>query len=124
MCLAERAWGDVDTTTIQNCWHKVHILLLNHVTAADTIWSEPTVPILSLVHTVTINDLGSENNDLQAGIQEAEHLFECALDDLESTGALQHSNQMDLSEILNPTGEAHNLFKATDEEIFDAVMDT
>ncbi|KAI6100482.1 hypothetical protein EDD16DRAFT_1481329, partial [Pisolithus croceorrhizus] len=42
---------------------------------------------------------------------------------LEATGALQRTNHMNLAEILNPAAETHNIFEATDEDIFEAVMD-
>lgn len=45
-----------------------------------------------------------------------------AMDDLEATGALQHSNRMDIAELLNPAVETHNVFEATDEDIFETVM--
>ncbi|KAG6377548.1 hypothetical protein JVT61DRAFT_15363 [Boletus reticuloceps] len=54
---------------------------------------------------------------------QAETLVEAALDNLESTGALQHSNRMTISELLNLAIEAHNIFDATDEDIYEAVMD-
>jgi hypothetical protein len=48
-----------------------------------------------------------------------------ALDDLDRTGALQHSNRMDTAaELLNPAVESHSLFDTTDEDIFNSVMDT
>ena len=45
------------------------------------------------------------------------------LDELENTGALQCSNQMDISKLLNPTHEAHGMDTVTDKDIFDAVME-
>ena len=46
-----------------------------------------------------------------------------ALGDLVATGALQKSNRMDLEELLNSATERHNVFDATDEDIFHSVMD-
>ena len=54
---------------------------------------------------------------------QAENALRDALDDLEATGALQRSNRMNLTELLNPAVEAHNMFEATDEDIYQAVMD-
>ena len=45
------------------------------------------------------------------------------LDELERTGVLQHSNHMGISELLNPLDEAFAVTKATDKDIFDAVME-
>ena len=113
MRLAEDAWNEVDTMTIRNCWHKANIL-------PDTDSSSPSssicpsLPISSLIHTTeTLNDPCSQ----------AEKRITEALDELEATGALQRSNRMDLAELLNPAVEAHDLFEATDEDIFQAVMD-
>jgi hypothetical protein len=53
---------------------------------------------------------------------ESESILESALDDLEAIGILQPSNWMSISELLNPDTETHNIFKATDEDIFQSVM--
>jgi hypothetical protein len=53
----------------------------------------------------------------------AVRLVKTALDDLEVTGALQRSNRMDIAELLNPAVESHNLFDATDEDIFNSVIE-
>ena len=50
-------------------------------------------------------------------------LVESVLDQLGSTGVLQRSNQMNTTELLNPAVEAHNMFDATDQDIFDVVME-
>ena len=42
---------------------------------------------------------------------------------LRNTGTLQHSNRMDISELLNPANEAHGKDTVTDKDIFDAVME-
>ncbi|KAG1756584.1 uncharacterized protein EDB91DRAFT_1261356 [Suillus paluster] len=53
----------------------------------------------------------------------AKTLVKNALDDLEATGALQSSNQMDIAGLLNLAVETTNIFNATDEDIFESVMD-
>ena len=47
------------------------------------------------------------------------------LDKLESIGALQRSNRMELEEFLDPPDEAHafDIGTVTDQDIFDAVME-
>ncbi|KAG6372629.1 hypothetical protein JVT61DRAFT_7378 [Boletus reticuloceps] len=39
-------------------------------------------------------------------IVQAENLLQAALNDLESRGVLQHSNRMNISELLNPVAES------------------
>ena len=56
-------------------------------------------------------------------ILRAEKDLERALDALESTGILQCSNRMDLSELLNPACETHDMFDATDQDICDAILE-
>ena len=46
-----------------------------------------------------------------------------AHDDLESTGALQRSNRMAVTAFLNPAAEARHIIDATDEEIYEVVME-
>jgi hypothetical protein len=53
----------------------------------------------------------------------AENQVVALLDELENIGALQPSNRMELEEVLNPPGEAHGIEEATDEDIFNAVME-
>ena len=53
----------------------------------------------------------------------AEKLVVDALDDLESTGALQAMNRMSIEALLNPEGERETMDEATDEEIYHAVID-
>jgi hypothetical protein len=107
MHLAQWAWQEVDTTTIQHCWQKANIL--PEMTDA-TLLIQPTLPIASLIHP-------------QDPIAVAEDKVITALDELESTGALQHSNQIDISDLLNPADEAHFLSLTTDEDIFNAVVE-
>lgn len=52
----------------------------------------------------------------------AENQVVALLDELENIGALQRSNRMELEEILNPPGE-DGIEEATDEDIFNAVME-
>ncbi|KAH9158758.1 hypothetical protein EDB89DRAFT_1917457 [Lactarius sanguifluus] len=70
-----------------------------------------SLPIASLVH---------PQEDLVAV---AEAQLVTALDELESTSALQRSNRMSISEFLNPPDEAYLVSKTTNEDIFDAVME-
>jgi len=53
----------------------------------------------------------------------AERLLRGALNDLESTGVLQHSNRMDIAGLLNPAAEMSDIFEATDEDIYQSVME-
>jgi DDE superfamily endonuclease len=117
MRLAQDAWNNVDTTTIRNCWKKANILP-NTLSSTQTTPAQPTLPISSLIHpTDAVND-----SDTGPTVH-AETLVERALDDLEATGVLHRSNRMNITELLNPAVETHNLFNATDEDIFDSVMD-
>ena len=76
MHLAQQAWQEVNTTTIQHCWQKANIL---PEMTDTTLLTQPTLPITSLIH-------------LQDPIAAAEDEVITALDELESTGALQCSN--------------------------------
>ncbi|KIK74703.1 hypothetical protein PAXRUDRAFT_19614 [Paxillus rubicundulus Ve08.2h10] len=84
----------------------------------DPIPIQPTLPISSLIH-ATQSELKT-SNDL---IRQAEDAIESAFNNLEKTGLLQHMNQMDINELLNPAIEAHQVFEATDEDIYEVVMD-
>ena len=105
--MADTAWCEVDTTTIRNCWCKASILPSVKVPAPN-----PTIPISSL-----LNDTHAQDP-----IVNAEKAVQRALDSLESKGVLHHSNRMDIEALLNPASEI--LDEATDEEIFQAVVDT
>ncbi|KAH9003613.1 hypothetical protein EDB86DRAFT_2798786 [Lactarius hatsudake] len=108
MRLAQSAWLEVDTSTIRNCWKKANIL---PETTHATPLPQPSLPIASLVH-------------LQEDpVTVAEARLAAALDELESTGALQRSNRMSISELVNPPDEAYLVSKTTNEDIFDAVME-
>ncbi|KAI6100054.1 hypothetical protein EDD16DRAFT_1483007 [Pisolithus croceorrhizus] len=110
MRLASSAWNEVDTTSIRNCWQKAGIL---PTTSSPLSPVNPSLPILSLIH--------ASKTHTDPTLQ-AEALVGSALDDLEATRALQRSNCMNLAEILNPAAEMHNIFEATDKDIFEAVM--
>ncbi|KAF9228943.1 hypothetical protein BS17DRAFT_805636 [Gyrodon lividus] len=116
MRLAGTAWNEVDLMTIRNCWHKANILPNTNSSTSPSL-IQPSIPISSLIHTA---DSCSSNNP---GVVQAENAVHDALDDLQATGALQCSNQMDVAELLNPTAETYNIFDATDDNIYQAVMD-
>ena len=108
MRLANHAWLEVDATTIQHCWDKSGIL---PDTQHTTSLIQPTLPISSLLH--------HQEDPISVAKNQVINL----LDELENTGALQHSNWMGLLELLNPANEAHGMDKVTDKDIFDAVME-
>jgi len=113
MRMADRAWSEVDTTTIRNCWRKAGIL--PDLTSTSSHTSQPSIPISSLVH----------NTSPQADpIVEAERQVQIALDDLVATGALQAKNRMDINTLLNPDDESHISTETSDKEIYHAVMDS
>ena len=109
MWLTEAAWQEVDTMTIWNCWAKAGILLSFSSTTATDL----SIPISLLIH----------NADPQTDpVLHAEHQLQAALDDLESTGCLQHANRMDIEGLLNPIDESTIIGDTTDIEIYQAVM--
>ena len=59
----------------------------------------------------------------QDPISAIEDQLTAALDELESTGVSQHSNQMSILDLLNPVDEVHSLVTTTDEDIFNTVME-
>ena len=107
MRMADAAWRDVDTTTIRNCWRKSGILPEVDSTSSRT---PPTIPITSLLQTNPV--------------AHAEKLVEAALNDLVSTGALQTANRMDIESLLNPASESNTSTETSDEEIYQAVIDS
>ena len=115
MKLAQAAWDEVDTTTVRNCWRKAKILPKSD--SSQSAVAKPSLPISSLVH---MNDTANSDNPVA---HHAETILQTALDDLQSTGALQRSNRMNIAELLNPATETTNVFDATDEDIFQSVMD-
>ena len=50
-------------------------------------------------------------------------LVTTALDELEASGALQHSNWMDIAELLNLAIKTNNVFSATDKDIYNCMME-
>lgn len=77
----------------------------------------PNLPVSSLIHTTT----GTQaDNNL---VSETEGLVNEILDDLESMGVLKHLNHMDISELLNLITESSHIFDATDQNIYQVVMD-
>jgi hypothetical protein len=56
--------------------------------------------------------------------KDVEKQVEAALDELVSMGVLQASNRMDIDTLLNPVDESRVMDETTDEEIYQAIMDT
>ena len=110
MGLAHRAWLEVDTTTIRNCWHKANILP-EIEQAAPLSPCQPSLPISALIH------------HQEDPIVAVEKQLNATLDELERTGVLQHSNRMGISELLNPQDETFAVIKVADKDIFEAVME-
>jgi len=111
MCLADLAWCDVNTTTIQNCWCKAGIL--PEIDSSLSSVNQPSIPVSSLLH-----NLSSQLDP----IAHAERQVKAVLDDLVATGALQKKNQMDIESLLNPDGESHVLTETSDVKIYQAVI--
>ena len=93
MRIAESAWRDVDTTTIQNCWHKAGILPEMPTSSSHAI--QPSIPISYLLH-----DVNSESQ--MDPLAHTEKQVENVLDDLQSRGVLHQDNRMDIESLLNP----------------------
>ena len=108
MHFANVAWCEVDVTTIQNCWRKAGILPEIKGEAVN-----PTIPISSLIH----------ETSHMVPIVHAENQLQTALNDLERTSSLQRQNIMDIETLLNPPDESVIIDDATDDEIYQAVMD-
>ncbi|KAF8991656.1 hypothetical protein BDQ17DRAFT_1432922 [Cyathus striatus] len=111
--MADEAWHDVDVTTIWNCWTKSGILPVMDSTPSSI--SQPSVPISSLIH---------HSSHQIDPVLHSESLVEDALDQLEATGALQKCNWMTIDSLLNLEGESHVSTETSDNEIFQAVMDS
>ena len=112
MRMANIAWNEVNSTTIRNCWCKAGILPeMTNASSSSSVATraQPSIPISSL--------LTSDS------IQVAEKQVEAALDDLIDRGALQTCNRMDIRNLLNPAGESQVMEGASDEEIFQSVID-
>ncbi|KAI6013681.1 hypothetical protein BKA83DRAFT_4062974 [Pisolithus microcarpus] len=114
MRLVDEAWREMDTSTIWNCWRKAGILP-DYQSNIPPI--QPSLPISSLIHSISDSPCHDDP------VLQAEKLVQSALDDLESSGVLQHTNRMNITELLNPAAESHNIFDATDMDIYNAVMD-
>jgi hypothetical protein len=109
MRLAHQAWLEVDTTTIRNCWCKANIL--PEMGQSAQLMDQPSLPISALIH------------HQEDPIVAIEKQLASTLDELEQAGVLQRSNRIDISELLNPPDEAFAVSKATDMDIFEAVME-
>ena len=109
MRMANAAWNEVTTTTIRNCWCKAGILPEINSSFSSSTRAQLSIPIPSLL----TSDLADE----------AEKQVEAALDDLITRGALQPDNRMDIENLLNPAGETSIFTEASDEDIFQSVMD-
>ena len=81
MHLAGPAWNEVDTTMIQNCWHKAGILPSS--ACLPTITSLISVPVSMLVNTPT---------HVLDSIPQAEEGVKSTLEELQSLSILQQSN--------------------------------
>lgn len=111
MQLADTAWQEVDTTTIQNCWQKAGIL--PDIANAPPV--NPSVSISALLHN-PLAQLGP--------IAQAEKQVEDALDGLVQMRALQAANRMDIEWLLNLVGKSHVMTEVSDKEIYQTIMDT
>lgn len=112
MRMAESAWRDVDTTTIQNCWHKSGILL--EIPASSPV-IQPSIPISSLLHAISKSHMDP--------LAQAKKQVENALDDLQTKGVLHQDHRLDIESLLNPQNKAHITAEASDKDIYQAVMD-
>lgn len=112
MRLADAAWDEVDVTTIRHCWIKAGILPTTELDNSP-IW--PRILILSLINDTSVSP---------DPIQQAEIQVEKALDVLVSTGALQSTNRMNLEALLNSDLEQTRITIVSDEEIYEAVMES
>jgi hypothetical protein len=90
-------------------WRKANILL--EMGQSAQLMDQPSLPISTLIH------------HQEDPIVAIEKQLTSTLDELEQAGVLQCSNQMDISELLNPPDEAFAVSKATDMDIFEAVME-
>jgi hypothetical protein len=110
MRLADVAWCEVDTTTIQNCWRKAGILPKALYEPEAT--SAPSVPVSSLL-----------NSDPLEGVACAKKDISNLLNQLEELSILQKRNWMDLEELLNPASEQQLVDKISEDEIFQSIQD-
>lgn len=112
MRMAERAWREVDTTTIRNCWKKAGIL---PTWTPLNSQSPPSVPVSTLLNTTQLSDDTVESNP--------EKEIEAGLNALEARGVLQRTNRMSLDLLLNPEDENIVLEGGSDEDICQFVME-
>ena len=107
MQLAEVAWDDISSETIQNCWLKAGILPKN----LSTTLPDPFVPISSLLNPTDVNPVASAEKEVLESLAQ-----------LESTGVLKRANRMDLGQLMNPQMENELIDDVfySDVEIFEA----
>lgn len=108
--MAESAWHNVDLTSVQNYWQKAGILPKNPASSSPAI--TPSIPISSLLSDSQVDPLAH-----------AEKQVEYVLDDLQTRGVLHRDSRLDIESLLNPQNEAHITAEASDEDIYQAVMD-
>ena len=110
MRLANAAWDEVDTKTIQHCWRKSGILPDMDTSTNDAVPS-------SHINAPSPTPIASDP------IVNAEKEVENVLDELTDKGALHNRNRMTIEDLLNPEEEGlAAIMESTEEEIFDAVM--
>ncbi|KAF9007659.1 hypothetical protein BDQ17DRAFT_1539999 [Cyathus striatus] len=110
MRLADLAWHEVDASTIHNCWHKSGILP-DILPASACI---PSVPVTSLLHTESCNDIVMVEAELESTLTE-----------LESQGVLSKNNHMGIQELLNPQYEdgVGEGLSANEEYVLEEIVD-
>src|SRR5882762_786157 len=82
----------------------------------DSILSQPSIPITSLLQDPSESQIDP--------VAHAEEQVEAVLNDLVATGALQAKNRMDIKSLLNPVSESHILTETSDQEIYQAVIES
>ncbi|THU89163.1 DDE-domain-containing protein [Dendrothele bispora CBS 962.96] len=105
MRLADAAWKEVDTSTIQHCWKKTGIL-------PDSVF----VPDVSQNIALPISSLIDSGSSSQDPILRAEQQVTAALNELQETGILQRSNRLGLEDLLNPVEEDKHMSDETSEK--------
>ena len=115
MHMTDKAWCNVNATTIRKCWIKTGILPNNFFDSNLTI--SVSLPIS---HLLTSDSTGSSSTLLNA---QAHAELEESLDDLVKTGALQPTNQMTVDRLLNPVAEQDDMQQYSDKDIYKAVME-
>ncbi|KAH0581798.1 hypothetical protein H2248_011480 [Termitomyces sp. 'cryptogamus'] len=100
--MADPAWKEIDTTTIQNCWKKSDILPKS---TANIPVSAPSIPVSSLLNTKPTDTINAAEIEVKKALS---NLKECAV--------LQCKNQMDIDELLNPTNENQVYVDGMEEE--------